>query len=98
MIIGSGSVVHSFKYMNAPADQLTFSNEFDTYIKEAILSGNHDSAIAYNTVEASHKAVPTKEHFAPLLYILGASVGDAVEVVNEAIVFGSFSMTSYIFT
>lgn len=98
MIIGSGNVVHSFQYMNASDDQVAFAQVFDTYIKEAILTGDHDAVINYTDSPAAPKAVPSKEHFDPLLYVLGAGISDPVEVINNKIVFGSFSMTSYIFT
>jgi 4,5-DOPA dioxygenase extradiol len=44
-------------------------------------------------------SIPTPDHFFPLLYVLGACDHlDAVHVFNDARVFGSISMTSYLFS
>ena len=47
---------------------------------------------------AARLAVPTPDHFAPLLYVLGAAAPqDQLTVLNDARVLGSLSMTSYWF-
>ena len=48
--------------------------------------------------EAARLAIPTTEHFNPLIYVLGAvKSSDKVEIYNKACVAGSISMTSYLF-
>jgi 4,5-DOPA dioxygenase extradiol len=40
-------------------------------------------------------AVPTTEHYIPLIYILGLSnAADEIELFNDALLAGSLSMTS----
>lgn len=94
MIIGSGNVVHSFKYMNSYND---FALEFDELIRLSITNRDYTTCVNYTDLEHAKKAVPSSEHYDPLLYILGASDNSSVEVFNNQIVFGSFSMTSYLF-
>lgn len=42
-------------------------------------------------------AVPTPDHFLPLLYTLGASAGEKPKVFNNVRNLGSMSMTGYAF-
>ncbi|MCX5775100.1 MAG: 4,5-DOPA dioxygenase extradiol [Firmicutes bacterium] len=51
----------------------------------------------YQKNPAGAYAVPTPDHYAPLLYILGAaSEDDRIQVFNEKRTMGSLSMTSYL--
>ena len=48
--------------------------------------------------EPAALAVPTPDHFAPLLYALGAAdEADEVTVFCDECIYGSLSMTSYLF-
>jgi 4,5-DOPA dioxygenase extradiol len=98
MIIGSGNVVHSFKYMNMSGKSADFAITFDDAIEEAIKSGNQEKCIDYEKLSGAFESVPTSEHYDPLLYILGAAEDDVIEIFNKDIVYGAFSMTSYIFS
>jgi 4,5-DOPA dioxygenase extradiol len=72
--------------------------EFDDFIYNNILSKNHDSILKYKELgEVAKLAVPTPDHFYPLLYVLGASSeDDKVSVYNKSPVLGSLTMTSYL--
>ena len=97
MVIGSGNVVHSFKYMDLKNKSgLPFAIHFDDTIEQAILTHDHEMCINYHMIDDSEKAIPTTEHFDPLLYILGMA-GERMTVINKALVFGGFSMTGYVF-
>ncbi|MCI2198095.1 MAG: 4,5-DOPA dioxygenase extradiol, partial [Eubacterium sp.] len=67
------------------------------YIREAVLSGDADSVIHFDRHPDAKYAVPTPDHFLPLLYCLGASEGDSAEVFNNVCNLGSMAMTGYIF-
>ncbi len=100
LIIGSGNIVHNLGMIDwKKADGFDWADEFDAYIKDAIIQYQHDQVIQYQQVNASRNAFSLRDHFDPLLYILGASdQNDQIHVFNDARVMGSLSMTSYLFT
>ncbi len=101
LIFGSGNVVHNLARVNWDMEQEGFdwAETFDRYIMEAIQLKNHDAVIDYKQAGSSaNLSFTTMEHFAPLLYVLGASMmKDQITVFNQSCVLGSLSMTSYLF-
>ncbi len=100
LILGSGNVVHNLAKINWELEGgYPWAEEFDHYIKEAILEGKHQKVIHYEqSGEACKMAFFTPEHYYPLLYVLGATEqSDTVKVFNDACVLGSLSMTGYLF-
>lgn len=100
LIIGSGNVVHNLMRINMDMEGgFPWANEFDRYIKDNILLGQHETVINYRKAgKASEMSFYTPEHFYPLLYVLGASKDSEVLVFNDDCVYGSLSMTCYMFT
>ena len=100
LIMGSGNVVHNLARVDwhTPGG-FQWAGEFDGYIKRAILEGRRDDVLHYERAgKAASLAFTMPDHYAPLLYALGASdEHDSIRVFNEACVLGSLSMTSYIF-
>jgi 4,5-DOPA dioxygenase extradiol len=70
--------------------------EFDAQVKGLILSGDHKKIIHYSKLGRSARlAVPTPEHFLPLLYVLGAQVeSDGLAFFADRVTLGSMSMRS----
>jgi len=101
LILGSGNVVHNLSRVNWDMKGgYPWADEFDLYIKHAILDRAYEDIINYKRAgESAQLAFHTLEHFDPLLYVLGATDGDdVVSVYNDARVMGAMSMTSYLFT
>ena len=101
LIFGSGNVVHNLSRVDwRMNDGQPWAQEFDQWIHQAIETGDHDSVIHYDRAgEAAQLSVPSMDHFAPLLYVLGASdADDAITTINAECTLGSMSMTSYLFT
>lgn len=99
LIVGSGNIVHNLRltdYM-LENDGFIWAKEFDKKIKQLIVDNNIVDLINYEKLEFSKLAIPTPEHYIPLLYILGAANNDKVSIYNEAYALGSLSMTSYRF-
>lgn len=99
LLFASGNVVHNLRLVDSqnPAGY-PWAENFDETIKRAVLSGDFETVLHYGTIEGSRNAVPTPEHFSPLLAALGASdPGDRVTVWNDYRELGSLSMTSYTF-
>ena len=101
LVIGSGNVVHSFKYVNPGLEDglSLWAQEADAAVRDAVTSGAWDQVVDYRSFgPAIRKAFQTPEHYLPLPAVLGAAHEDEpVEVWNEGGQLGSFSMTSYAF-
>ena len=98
LIVGSGNIVHNLRKIewdNPKGSQE--ANKFDRYILDNISKREDEKVIKYEEHEYSNYAVPTPDHFMPILYILGASQGEKPYIFNEMRELGSLSMTSYIF-
>ena len=99
MIVASGNVVHNLRRADwSNAEGYPWADDFDAKIKALITGGDYEEVTRFREIEESRLAVPTPDHFYPLLYALGAADGeDAVEVLNDYRELGSMSMTSYLF-
>ncbi len=100
LILGSGNVVHNLSMLdwNNPSG-FTWADEFDKWVKKLVCAKDSKHLLSYAENQYAGKAVPTTEHFAPLLYCLGA-VQDTqynLQIINDVRVMGSMSMTSYLF-
>lgn len=99
LIFGSGNVVHSFQYVNFNMENgYPWADAFDQAVSNWIQAGEFHRVWAYEKEGLEHrKAFQTLEHYAPLLYVLGAAnPGEPVKVFNQACVMGSMSMTGYV--
>lgn len=99
LILGSGNVVHNLRLMNrGMVGGYPWAIEFDNYIKNAIVSGDHRAVYNLRRAgEALKKSFHHRDHFDPLLYFLGAAeANEPVAVYNQEYVMGSMSMTSYV--
>lgn len=101
LIVGSGNIVHNLGMV--AWDRLDdneygydWATEASQKIKELIVDGDHDSLANYHESGNSLKlAIPSPEHFLPLLYVLALREKDEEQVFfNDKLVAGSISMTS----
>jgi 4,5-DOPA dioxygenase extradiol len=96
LILGSGNIVHNlrlFDFRNpAPAD---FALRANALVRERIVSGDYASLAEFEKLGLDiARAVPTPEHYLPLLYVLGAKRdGDSITVFNDTVQ-SAISMTS----
>ncbi|MGI6192132.1 MAG: 4,5-DOPA dioxygenase extradiol [Christensenellales bacterium] len=100
LIFGTGNIVHNLRLVDWHKANKGFdwAYEFDEYIYENILNKNHENILKYEELgRISRLAVPTPEHFDPLLYVLGASYeDDKISVYNQSCELGSLTMTAYL--
>lgn len=96
LIIGSGNIVHNLREVVWEDRAYDWALEFDARIKDLILSGDHKAIIHYPKLGRSAPlAVPTAEHYLPLLYVLGAQdKTDRVSFFADKVTLGSMSMRS----
>ncbi|MEY4281182.1 MAG: hypothetical protein RLZ39_594, partial [Bacteroidota bacterium] len=101
LIIGSGNMVHNlgmiaWDKLNEPAYGYDWALELNQTFKELILKKEHDTLIHYDQLgKAGQLAIPTPEHYLPLLYSLALQEkNDTVSFFNDTAVGGSLTMTS----
>jgi 4,5-DOPA dioxygenase extradiol len=100
LIIGSGNIVHNLMKMDYDMYGKPFESavKFDSYIKQALDERNHERLVNYNNAGVvASLAVPTKEHYLPLLYVAALQEEDEeVSYIYEDIQHGSMAMRSFI--
>ncbi len=97
LIVGSGNIVHNLRQVIwQDQAQYDWALEFDAAIKQWILARDHDSIIQYQKLgPAARLAVPTLEHFLPLLYILALQDKDeSIAFFADRVTYGSISIRS----
>jgi 4,5-DOPA dioxygenase extradiol len=101
LIIGSGNMVHNLRMaawdkMQVPGYAFEWAEEAGEKMKQSILHGDHSSLIQWHSQgRAFNLAIPTPEHYLPLLYALALQEkDDSVSLFNDRYLAGSLSMTS----
>ena len=99
MIIGSGNIVHNLRLLNTQGNTSDWARDFDQYIKTALESGNDVALLNIENAGACYKlAVPTDEHYLPLLYIAAVrQADDQMRFLTESFDLGTLSMRSVIY-
>lgn len=98
LIIGSGNTVHNLRlvdWQNVNAAH-SWAIEANDSIKTLIETGNHKALIDFRKQgNAYDLAIPTAEHYLPLLYTLALQEqNDEITFFNDKLIMGSLSMTS----
>ncbi|MDX1758014.1 MAG: 4,5-DOPA dioxygenase extradiol [Arenibacter algicola] len=100
LIIGSGNMVHNLRKVawDRLNEEFAYSWTFEANekMKSFILNGDHQSLIDFRSQgKAFDLAIPTPEHYMPLLYALALKEeNETIELFNDKPVGGSLSMTS----
>jgi len=100
LILGSGNMVHNLRMVAwDKIDQpygFDWAMEMNEIFKEKINSGDHKALIDYEKLNrAALLAIPTPDHYYPLLYTLGLKrENDEVSFFNDKSMAGSLTMTS----
>jgi 4,5-DOPA dioxygenase extradiol len=96
LIVGSGNVVHNLGVMEWQDTAFDWALEMDQLIAERIAARDHRPLIEYDRLGPSARmAVPTSEHYLPLLYVLALQDDDdGIEFFAEKVTLGSVSMRS----
>lgn len=102
LILGSGNLVHNLHRINweMPNSAYPWAEEFDAKVKKAIDERDLESLAAPDRWGSGllAEAHPTLEHYAPVLYCLGATdEADNVTYPYEGMEFGTISMRMALF-
>ena len=96
LIVGSGNVVHNLGLLRweEPESAHDWASRFEASVKDHLQRRDHGPLIAYESLDREAQlAVPTPEHYLPLLYVMGLQQDDeAVSFPVEGIAMGSLSM------
>lgn len=102
LVVGSGNLVHNLGQVAwNHIDTIGYAHSWAATAREQlngwILNGEHDALMAAPTRSdhALRLAIPTAEHYLPLLYVLAMQQpGESLELFNDHLVAGSITMTS----
>ena len=99
LIMGSGNMVHNLRMMNwemINGGGYDWALEINEQFKSLIMNKEHQPLKTYqNLGKAAMMAIPTPEHYLPLMYTLGLQNDqEEVSIFNDKAVGGSLTMTS----
>jgi len=102
LIIGSGNMVHNFQYAQIRGSDFNahfghdWAIEANESFKKLITENDYKSLINFkNYSKALQLSIPTPDHYLPLLYTIALrGKSESTSYFNDALVAGSFSMTS----
>jgi len=98
LIVGSGNVVHNlhaYAWGQHPQEPYEWAIAFEQRVRELLLSGENAPLVAYENKLGSEAklAVPTPDHYLPLLYVIGTRTqSEPVTFPVEGVDGGSISM------
>jgi 4,5-DOPA dioxygenase extradiol len=93
LIIGSGNIVHNLGMMRMNNAAFPWAIEFDEYIQKSLEDKNVENLLNYKRHASAKYAVPTNDHYIPLLYVVGASRDEKPQFFCRKIFYSSLSMT-----
>jgi 4,5-DOPA dioxygenase extradiol len=101
LLIGSGNMVHNLRMvawdkLNDQDYGYDWAKDINEKFKSLIQEGNYKPLINYSSLgKEALLAIPTPEHYLPLMYTLGAKGSkDDISIFNDKAVGGSLTMTS----
>jgi 4,5-DOPA dioxygenase extradiol len=102
LIVASGNIVHNPSRMDWRSPDVRpydWAQRFHDYICDAVRQNAPERVMGFaSRGEDARLAVPTPDHFWPLLYVLGARwQDDAVHMHANTVQYGSLSMVSMVF-
>jgi len=94
LILGSGNMVHNLAMMRWQETPYDWATEFDLTLKRLIEAGDHGAIIDFPRFgRIARLAIPTDEHFLPLLYVLALQEpAEPIRFFAEKVTYGSISM------
>ena len=96
LIIGSGNIVHNLRAIDfsQPDEGFDWALRFDAAARETLQNSPTDVA-ALDAHTDFGNAVPTPDHFLPLLYIAGLAGDEPLDLLVDGHAAGSISMAAY---
>lgn len=104
LVVGSGNMVHNLRMIQLKNDDFNteygydWAFELNDIFKKKLLDANFQDLINYRSLhDKAGLAIPTPEHYIPMLYALGMTrKEERIKIFNDKVIAGSLSMTSFI--
>lgn len=96
LILASGNGVHNLRVMDFHAGTgFPWATRINERIKQCLSSRDHAALMDWQTLDPDIRlAIPTPEHYLPLLYALGVQAErEPLSVFSDRVVMGSIAMT-----
>ena len=100
LVMGSGNIVHNLRLMDRSLQGVgpEWAARFDTLVQRYVQNGDDEALVDYGRHPDSDLAIPTPDHYLPLLYSVGVRRNDdACDVIVDGLDLGCVSMTAYQF-
>ena len=99
LIIGSGNIVHNLgliDFRNIDAAPYSWAVGFDEEVRSNLINMDHARLIDYQKIKGSHLAVPTLDHYLPMIYALALQEEEEpLKFIYEGFQHGSISMRCF---
>jgi 4,5-DOPA dioxygenase extradiol len=96
LILGSGNIVHNLRridWQDIDAPTEDWAAAFDVQARDLLLTGRHEALIDYEQLEFARTAVPSNDHYLPLLYSIGLQQpGERLEFLYEGFQYANIGM------
>ena len=97
LILGSGNVVHNLRRVEWDNPGGSDATEaFNAEIIQAVMARDDDAVIHWEAHPYADYAVPTPDHFLPLILCLGAAKDEKARVFNDVCNLGAIAMTGFV--
>ncbi|QTH41830.1 dioxygenase [Cohnella sp. LGH] len=100
MNVGSGGTVHNLRRIDWRAEEpADWAAQFDSWLEEKLLAWDTEALFQYRSVAPyAVEAVPTSEHFIPLLLAMGAGdQGRKAVLLHRSYQYGTLSLSCWKF-
>jgi 4,5-DOPA dioxygenase extradiol len=97
LVMGSGNIVHNLRIMDRSmvGQGPEWAGRFDDMVQRYVREGDDQALVDYDRHPDSELAIPTPDHYLPLLYALGVRRNDdACDVIVDGLDLNCVSMTS----
>lgn len=98
LIFASGNIVHNLsrvEWDNPHGSDQTVS--FNEAVINSVKARDDQAVLHYENYQYHTYAVPTPDHYLPLIYMLGAAEGEQARIFNNHSELGAISMTGFAF-
>jgi len=100
LILGSGNMVHNLSQINfdqTEGGEYDWAVRFDRLTEELLVAREHQGLIEYDKLPDARRAVPTNEHYLPMLYSIALQEKqESLRFFCKDIQNGSIAMRSFV--